>query len=133
MSTDPTYVAAWPDHYSRTLLSVAGVTKRVHLTTCFDKSGRLAEVDPALSTFAAQARVMALEEWTTGKGRLVVALLDECPWAYQINAFYRAAGLGDKRAYRPHLTLAKNVQPGSAKQFQFLVGYHLKFDRHGFE
>lgn len=134
MTTDSAYVAAWPDEQSRIMLELAGVTKRVHLTTAFDKSGRLAAIPPVvLATPFPTARIAALDEWTTRKGRHVVAILELAGWAHQINDYYRAAGIPTGLRYRPHLTLAKNVSPGSAEQFDFLVGQYVRFDRHGFE
>lgn len=135
MISDQTYVAAWPDATSRIMLQLAGVTKRVHLTTAFDKSGRLAEVPPVILNDAAiyRGRITALDEWVTRKGRHVVAVLEMCGWAHQINDYYRQQRIGGGLRYRPHLTLAKNVEPGAAGQFICLVGQYVRFDRHGFE
>lgn len=133
MTADASYVAAWPDAHSCVVLELAGVTKRVHLTTCFDKSGGLRTSPFQVDLDGATARIVALEEWTTRKGRHVVALLDGCEWAHKINAEYQRVGFGEKRAFRPHITLAKRVEPGAAQRFQFLIGHTLRFDRHGFE
>lgn len=125
-----TFVAAWPSKASQDTLNLLGVTKQVHLTTFFDRSGRLEQVAPFPWTGYQTGMVMRVVEWRPG---LVVAEMAGCTWSREVNAHYLAQGLRADMPHKAHVTLAKRAAPGTAATLQHLVGVVLVFDRHGFE
>lgn len=124
------FVAAWPSKASQDLLNLLGVTKQVHLTTFFDRSGQLEQVAPFPWAGPQAAIISRVVEWRPG---LVVAEMTHCPWSFAANAHYLAQGLRADLPHKAHVTLAKRAAPGTAATLQHLVGVVLIFDRHGFE
>lgn len=124
------FVAAWPSKASQDTLNLLGVTKQVHLTTFFDRSGRLEQVVPFPWRGEQVGRIDRVVEWRPG---LVVAEMTGCTWSHEANAHYLAQGLRADMPHKAHVTLAKRVAPGTAATLQHLVGVVLVFDRHGFE
>jgi len=124
------FVAAWPSKASQDTLNLLGVTKQVHLTTFFDRSGRLEQVAPYAWAGPQTATIARVVEWRPG---LVVAEMADCAWSQEANDHYTRQVLHADLPHKAHVTLAKRVAPGTAATLQHLVGVVLTFDRHGFE
>lgn len=124
------FVAAWPSKASQDTLNLLGVAKQVHLTTFFDRSGRLEQVAPYAWPGVQVGTIIRVVEWRSG---LVVAEMGGCAWSHDANAHYLAQGLRADMPHKAHVTLAKHAAPGTAATLQHLVGVALIFDRHGFE
>lgn len=129
----PNYVAAWPDAATTAMLSKAGITKAVHLTTFFDGYGQLPHMPAYKWEGVKQATIVAIEEWRArGKLRLLVAVVaPDHDWSKEINRHYRGYNAREDLPHVPHVTLMRDVPIGTAKGYQFLVGRMLTFDRHG--
>ena len=130
---NPDYVAAWPDAATTAMLSKAGITKAVHMTTFFDGYGQLPHMPPYKWEGVKQATIVAVEEWRgNGKTKLLVAVVaPEGNWSHEINRHYRSYKAREDLSHVPHVTLNRAVPKGTAKDFQWLVGRVMTFDRHG--
>lgn len=129
----PNYVAAWPDADSEAMLVAHGVNRRVHLTTFFDGYGQMSSVTPFPWDGPKTARIAAVVEWQVGTDLYLIAEMADCSWSQAINDHYHAQGVREDLPHKAHVTLAKRVAPGTAAQFQTLVGKEICFDRHGGE
>lgn len=123
------WAAAWPSQASADALKQAGVKREVHLTTFYNAKVRLSFSEPLPRC---QATIASIGEWTTRRGRCIVAQLDcQDQWSHSLNAALVSLHGSNERAYKPHLTLERNAQPGRSKAWQHLIGMVLEFDRHG--
>jgi len=129
----PNYVAAWPDAASEAMLKTHGIRRRVHLTTFFDGYGQMSSVKPFPWAEPTAARIAAVVEWKVGDSIHLIAEMVDCSWSQAINDHYHAQGVREDLPHRPHITLDKRVRPGTAEDFQHLVGKVIHFDRHGGE
>ncbi|MEX3984164.1 hypothetical protein AB4Y45_34995 [Paraburkholderia sp. EG287A] len=129
----PNYVAAWLDVASEAMLADLGLRRRVHLTTFFDGYGQMLSVKPYPWSEPKEARISAVVEWKVGDDTHLIAELAECEWSHVINSHYLAQGVREDYPHRPHVTLDKRVEVGTAARFQCLVGKVIRFDRHGGE
>lgn len=129
----PNYVAAWPDAETEAMLNRHGIRRRVHLTTFFDGYGQMASVKPFHWEGFKEARIAAVVEWTVGEVVHLIAEMADCSWSQGINDHYRDQSVRQDLPHKPHVTLNKRVAPGTAAQFQHLVGKVIRFDRHGGE
>ncbi|MCY1411518.1 hypothetical protein D3C76_966040 [compost metagenome] len=125
------WVAAWPTAASAEALRQAGVQRVVHLTTFYNAKVRLSLSEPLPQRLAT---ITDICEWTTGRGRCIVALLAcEGNWSHALNAALVQLHGSTERNYRPHLTLERRAAPGRARAYRHLVGTLVVFDRHGVE
>ncbi|MCY1396677.1 hypothetical protein D9M71_116560 [compost metagenome] len=125
------WAAAWPSTASAEALKQAGVERDVHLTTFYNANVRLSFSEPLPLRLATITQIC---EWTTRRGRCIVAVLAcEDDWSHALHAALAHAYGTTERNFCPHLTLERRAPPGKARAYQHLIGKVVAFDRHGIE
>ncbi len=123
------YTAAWLDKDSEKMLSLFGITKKVHLTTFFDAGSKLHTIDKYNWSGIKTATITKVSLWPVGDTHYLVAEVN-APWSLEINTHYLAQGGIEDLTHRPHITLMKNPGKDDLEHLQLLVSVKLVFNSH---
>lgn len=123
------YSAVYLDTSSQEIFQTAGVDKNLHMTTCFDQSATISEIDN-IHFEKETATIKKITIWNTPNGKYLIAELSNCDWSQKINEYYKSLGAVEDLPHKAHITLLKSEDNELLERLQSLVGKEITFTEH---